>query len=175
MPRNKEFLRGSPANCENMSKPHFDRLLQQICKPCNSYCDDTLEKQVVIPVSPLQNLIRDNCQGALQENRLRRKRNVTWCCWVVVFKKIWIKRVVQMQSLEHGIASEPWCLMISMRFVWWFSWDTVLIASRSHLGSMICWIFLWCSAFWLLSSWCFCPFAHRNDWTYPACIIYRSL
>ena len=57
------------------SKPHFDRFLQQICKPCKySYCDDTFEKQVVIPVSPLQNLISDNFQGALQENRPRRKR-----------------------------------------------------------------------------------------------------
>ena len=89
----------------------------------------------------LATIVREHCRRIGREGK-GQQMYVTWCCWVVVFKQVWIKRVVQMQSLEHGIASDPWFLMISMRLVWWFSWDTVLIASRSHLGSMICWIFL---------------------------------
>ena len=78
MSRNVELLQdlqGLPANCD---KPRFDRLLQQICKPGKySYYDTTLKKQVVIRpclLSPLQNLVSNNRQGALQETWQGRKR-----------------------------------------------------------------------------------------------------
>ena len=69
----------------------------------------------------LATIVREHCRRICREGK-GQKTYVTWCCWVV-FKKIWIKRVVQMQSLEHGIEADPWFLMISMCFVWWFSWD----------------------------------------------------
>ena len=69
----------------------------------------------------LATIVREHWRRIGREGK-GQKTYVTWCCWVVVFKKIWIKRVVQMQSLEHGIEADPWFLMISMCFVW-FSWD----------------------------------------------------
>ena len=71
--------------------------------------------------------------------RICRRKKTKPHCWVVVLKKIGIRGVIQLRSFEHGIESDLWFLVISMCFVWWFSWD--IIASRSHLGS------IWATAF----------------------------
>ena len=120
-------LQGLPANCD---KPRFELLLQQICRPCKySYYDTTLKKQVVIPpylLSPLQNLVSDNCQGVLQGNLLRRKRTKDVCCMMLLgcLLKDLNQRGNQLRSFEHGIKSDLWFLVISMCIVSWFSWDS---------------------------------------------------